>query len=562
MLSVSVAAMAASRPQMFRFAVARLATVTDALWPRTTRLVVEGFKNGEAVIAKGGEFKLVVRADTTMEIPERVQLRYTTEDGTKDRKYMVRIGVVDPERDKYQNFEYLFQSLLVPLKLEVRGGDARVGNLRIRVVDSPTVTVVLRCQYPSYMQLAEREIPATAVTPLPQGTRVSVRATANKPLQQATIERRQGQQSTSQTAAIHDGTSFEFVAPSLDVETTLDMKLLDTDGVRNRDAIEFTLVPVLDTPPEVDVRLSGIGSAITPNARLPLSGDMTDDYGVAHTWITTTVDEQPASRHPLPLDRLSVDVKVNTVYEVRDLGLKPEQRLLVGVEAADNRKLPGRSDPVLGEPNVGTSERWLLDVVTPDQLRAQLESRELNIRQRFESLIAEMIETRDSLARLEALEAKSTSEALEPSRLRVSRARQNGEKNAAETLGVAAAFDGIRDELVNNRIDTEELRLRLKGQIADPLRHIAGEMFPALGQRLVELEAALPGTGLAEAHRRAVAQADALLVALEQVRNKMLELETFNEAVELLRGIIASQREIGEQTKKQRSAKVRKLLEE
>ena len=50
-------------------------------------------------------------------------------------------------------------------------------------------------------------------------------------------------------------------------------------------------------------------------------------------------------------------------------------------------------------PNVGSGEQWLLDVVTPEQLRALLESRELVLRQRFESIMQEMTETRDVLAR-------------------------------------------------------------------------------------------------------------------------------------------------------------------
>ena len=52
-------------------------------------------------------------------------------------------------------------------------------------------------------------------------------------------------------------------------------------------------------------------------------------------------------------------------------------------------------------PNVSSSERWILDVVTPEQLRTMLESRELVLRQRFDGMMQEMTETRDVLARLE-----------------------------------------------------------------------------------------------------------------------------------------------------------------
>ncbi len=45
---------------------------------------------------------------------------------------------------------------------------------------------------------------------------------------------------------------------------------------------------------------------------------------------------------------------------------------------------------------------------------------------------------------------------------------------------MAEAIDDIRMQLVNNRIDTEELKERLQSGIADPLKKIGEEMFPEL----------------------------------------------------------------------------------
>ena len=83
----------------------------------------------------------------------------------------------------------------------------------------------------------------------------------------------------------------------------------------------------------------------------------------------------------------------DATFEVRELGLKPGQKFLVGVKAADLCDLGhGR--------NVAASEQWLLDVVAPEQLRAMLEARELVLRQRFERMIQEVTDTRDALARM------------------------------------------------------------------------------------------------------------------------------------------------------------------
>ena len=140
---------------------------------------------------------------------------------------------------------------------------------------------------------------------------------------------------------------------------------------------------------------------------------------------------------------------------------------------------------------------------------------------------------------------------------------QNTQRSLDETLGLATAFDAIREELVNNRVDTEELKLRLKDGIADPLRRIASEMFPELERRLQTLQAKLadPQAGVA-ARDAAREQADAILVQMNQILDKMLELETFNEVLDLLRGIIDSQDQIGRETKQKQKDKLKHLLDE
>ena len=239
--------------------------------------------------------------------------------------------------------------------------------------------------------------------------------------------------------------------------------------------------------------------------------------------------------------------------------LTPGQKLGVSVKAAD------RYD--LGEdPNVGSSERWLLDVVTPEQLRTMLESRELVLRQRFERIIEEVTETRDSLAQID-FDTPAAGEKKVPATrtLRVERALQNSRKNARETLGVAEAFADVREELINNRIDTEELKIRLQEGIADPLRRIAEKMFPELDRRLDRLllskTLADPGAGR-QSRDHAAAQVDGILLAMQNVLNRMLELEDFNEAVELLRAIIEAQGTLSEQIEQRKEQEGRKLTED
>src|SRR6185503_9519115 len=78
--------------------------------------------------------------------------------------------------------------------------------------------------------------------------------------------------------------------------------------------------------------------------------------------------------------------------------------------------------------------------------------------------------------------------AAELRQLRVQRAIQQSQKSVAEVLGVAAGFLGIREELINNRVDTEDRKNRLKDQIAEPLNKTCEDQFPRLDERLEALD--------------------------------------------------------------------------
>ena len=387
--------------------------------------------------------------------------------------------------------------------------------------------------------------------------RVTVRAQANKPLTRARVDY-QTTDGTNRTDEIPLGSAsaedFEYRIERLDADRTLRFTLSDTDGITKANAAQLSLVALPDTAPQINIRLLGIGSAITPQARIPLGGELRDDYGVARAWIEHRVGEDEPVETPFTrsFNPPLTETKVDEALDIAPLGLKPGQKLSLSTRAADALQLPDQSIP-----NVGQGERFALDVVTPEALRAILEGRELNLRQRFEQTIAEVTETRAQIASLDEVMPSADEAELPPerrqerARLRVERGGQNSQKNAEETEGVALSFEDIRAELVNNRIDTEELKIRLQDQIADPLHRIARERFPALAERFKRLDATLTDpVARAESRKLALAELDQLLDEMNRVKDKMIELETFNEVLELLRDIIAQQQRLNEETKK------------
>jgi hypothetical protein len=211
----------------------------------------------------------------------------------------------------------------------------------------------------------------------------------------------------------------------------------------------------------------------------------------------------------------------------------------------------------------------------------------LNLRRRYEQIVDEVTESRDSLREIEFGASASAAEPTDPPlaepaaeaeeehvsvtrdravelrRTRVERAVQHGRKSAHETRGVSLAFADIHEELTNNRVDTPEMMSRLMDGIADPLAHVADEMFPELDRRLLELQREIENPATGRARLAAVEQqADAILVEMQRVLDKMLELETFNEVVAMLRSIIDEQASVNESTRELRKKKVRDLLKD
>jgi len=607
LLASSILVFAVVAPGAFWFFTAeRMVSLSDELWPRRAYLVIDGFDNEgrEAVIAIGSDLTIDVKAMRWLEsgdgaepeekiLPEVVQVRWRTQENQRDRDNMVREGNAAPE-DDFQLFRYTFQNVLTSRSFDVVGNDYRIRDLSIRVVESPTIPeMTLHCEYPAYTNRSADELPATGAMQLPQGTRVTIRARANKDLEWAEVGyagETEGDAASRVLPTPGDARRFEFTLDQLDDNRTLSFTLLDTDGIRNRDPIRLALTAVADEAPELNVRLAGIGQAIVPQARMPLVGEIVDDYGVARVWVDYEIDEGGPQEAELNVEGLGrAELAIDDALDARPLNLTPGQHLVVGTKAQDTFQLT-----VGDEPNEGQGERFPLAVVTPEELRAMLESRELNLRQRFEQIIAEVVDTRDLLARLDFEEPQGASSseddaadeptndeppadnavddaveapepqprALERRMLRVEAVLRNTQKNAPEILGVSEAFEEIRHEFVNNRMDTEELNLRLQNYIADPLREVAEVAFPELDGTLIDLKTQLADAAAGRPlQKAAVAQLDTIVVQLESVRDRMLELESFNEALELLRDILAAQQELNERTKKVRSDKLRQLLE-
>lgn len=666
-------------PDAFAVWLRRAVLMSDELWPRRTILTVEGFPEGVARVAKGSDFTIIAKADKTAQlVPRTVRIDYRSEGSPRLDATMVREGQAEAGRDRYQAYSYTFRGVLSPIELTLRGGDASIRDLRIEVVDPPTlVQLDAECRYPDYMARTPRTMPIAGVVPVPKGTEVTLHLEANKRLIQVQIlagestqvvsdplmrrflemntslreiarksrsgdteetvetlataaaqleqfeeqvrERFAKSVTTETLRVVLDGIAYardafrevqepsntesfaliqdrfddlhaivgalvgstQFVYRLQPIEETksLELTLHDIDGIKSTQPIRIVLSAVDDQPPQPIVRLNGVGSAITPQARLPFHGTVTDDHGVERVWLEYAVEgREPRQRTLKQSEEIATQVTIVDAFDVSELQLEPGQKVLFAVKAEDRYDLAAA-------PNVGSGDRWMFDVVTPEKLRAMLEAREIVLRQRFETIVEDVVEIRRTLAELSFDEESTTptSDSPEPTELaepgdskrvdtperrravrllRIQRARQNGQKDTHETAGVSEGFADIRRELINNRIYTEELRIRIEDDIVAPLTGLVRDEFVQLDEGLARLETTHDDpTQSPELRDAAVEQTDRILKTMHDVLARMVELEDFNEAVQLLRSIIEEQEQLREAVRERRKAKLRQLLE-
>ena len=332
---------------------------------------------------------------------------------------------------------------------------------------------------------------------------------------------------------------------ALDADRTVIVRFTDTDGLVNREPVTFLLSALPDEPPQVAMRLRGISTAVTPRARVPLVGTISDDHGLGGAAVRLRV--AGGGETVLPVARVrtgdavvELPADAAEVVPLEPLGLAVGRKLELAVTATDTCTLGG-------EPNAGTSDAWSLDVVAPEALVAMLEAREIILRRRYESCVADLTQARDGFAapvRDDA--ADDGNDQADAARLGDATARAAG-----ETAELAEAFRGIRLEFDNNQLITPELEARLIAQIADPLATLSKQDLPALAT------ACRAATGRQELVRRA----DEVLARMRAVLDKMMELESFNEVVELLRGMIRTQEQIRAETLEQQKRRAREALE-
>jgi len=365
-------------------------------------------------------------------------------------------------------------------------------------------------------------------------------------------------------------------------DTQVRIYLKDSDGIVSTEPARLTINGIEDKPPIVDVSLKGIGKSITRRASIPVTGLLSDDYGLVHARFDFRVDnedkwrfrpfENPPNGRPLDFKLRRAPDQEFERFDVLPMDLAVGQKLRLTVYAEDGDNLNG--------PHSQRGQVFVFTIVSSEELLSQLYIKELNLRRRFEQIIKEITEARQDLVlhRGRAEKAKTLKAAGAPAgkeseylsqlddiRTAVissaERTLHQVGKNHNEAMAIEKDFRELLEELVNNSVHTPKMVNRIRGLIVKPMHGINEKDFPAC-DRAVGLFRLANEKGNDPIPRidDSTAEIDTMLVHMRAVLKEMQDLVKFHEAIRNLKKIIDDEQAVRNETKRRRDADTIKKL--
>jgi len=592
----------------------RLFALSDAPWPRTTRLGLSRidlevpafsnqstrerysipFREGGIRVPKGISCQLKAWAERLPAPPyDGCTLHYRDRAGNRGRANLRR-GAVESGQQTFLLDGPPLESLSDSLWLTLAGGDARLSNIHLEAVDAPLVldTQVV-VEYPEYLQRSTKTVWGKESLPyrnglrIPQGSQLALAIRANKPIARCEVMQLRSGETNGPGGEV---TEFRFENPSiefplplgvLDSNLLAEVRLWDNEGLCATRVQQFVIAEIADNPPQVDFVLEGIGTAITENAMLPVRSKIADDYDLNQAWIESIIDEQPTVRFDLAWNaqgQANIDLDLRAMRDAGQNVPNVGSVLALMVSASDFFDRDGT-------PHVGRATPIQLSVVTPDQLLVILERRELAMRARLEQILGELGQLRDVLvlmnrpldpqpapaseasdANSDGSEAPAEDPAARRARILALRSQQasaQADKSEGELLGVRNEIQQIVAELINNRVDSKDRRERLEQKIQGPLAELLARQWTPFAKGIGELEAWVTKAEAPEIARRleqTIEQNNQIIAALTIILNDMIDIQDFNEVIDMVRGMLEDQNQVLERTKEEQKKRLLELL--
>lgn len=462
-------------------------------WPKTTelQLVDESFEPLKFDIAeplrlaKGDTLDIYVE-DLKGTLPEEVRMEYKFGEEDEVISEVLRRTTL---RDKQGVAHDVCVASVVatkgPMKFRAVGGDDDEMPWQLLEVVPPPLIENLQ------ISLTPPEYSGQTPETLPEGvghirglvgTKVHLKAKANKPLQSAHL--RVKDLPPLRVALSNNGRQLEvdFVIPEPGVYSWwFDLK--DLQGFQNANAPRYEVRGTADLVPDVWIDEPGRDRNVTPTAMVPLIVGAKDDLGLKEMRVKYRIGEDPKTpAMTIPLfsgDDRPTQHRVEYEWELAGLQLQPGMVVTFHAEALDDYDLDGQQ-------HVGRSIDRKLVIVAPDEKTAELNFQQGGLIDELDTAHKMQEQTHDQVEQLKIQLQKTGNLRFEDidllKRLEIEQ-RQINSRLSHPQEGLIAHTAELLKELKQNKIDDPDMEQRLKG-IATEIAILQEDHLPTIEQEL------------------------------------------------------------------------------
>jgi hypothetical protein len=433
-------------------------------------------ENGDPVVARGSDVQITVRVESPGgsspgahpgPVPRNVWCRWTTRSGNTDRRLMERVTGTT-------TYTTIWPEVLEGFEFHVDADGSLSRHHAVRVVEPPAITGLrLDIVPPAYTRLPPRTTDAVVgdVTVL-AGSRLTWRMQFNKPIQDARLKLAGTAASTSWDATLVEDGRLATVDVIAETGGSLQVELIDRDGLERDDQTYRRLIIRDDHPPTLSLSGHDRPTAVRPTDAIVVRAEATDDFGLRTLELELQVDPTTQDHQRIDPDRLTGRQAVeHFTIDLSRFTLPTGSRLTYRVHVTDNRQQPAPNE-------TWSTPRVLLidpDAQPPDLadvIDRQKDTRDRIEKARSESLVARTALSGTRQAALVALKNQSPFSANNSIR-----------RTGADLRELAGRVDGIARQLATHP---------LWRPLAPPADRIARTLLPAAAERLEPaLEAAL-----------------------------------------------------------------------
>ena len=468
--------------------------LTSDQWPQETYLQLVGVRDGKLRIPRGSDHRQVVQVlDSSSVTDVSVVLEMDTSSG---RSNLLMKLTGNPNGTEHVT---MLHNVSTGIRLRAVGGDDTTEWVEVELVEPPAISeLVIAAKLPAYTGIDSQELSGPGPFAILKNSHLDISVVANKPVTEAFVIN--GQNKIVLPAVEQQKNQFAGQVPEQGALTggEYEIRLMDAEGVKNSRRSKFKIAITTDKPPVLRATLLGISGLIVSRATVPVSFQADDEYGFAElgfdcAWITDTEDNDPDNQ----VRRVNFATKGEP-----GLLAEPKAKLndAVALEMDNFDLLPGTTfrfsvfgkDEYPDADNTGTSQEFLLKIVTESELRADLLRREIEQRQAFDQAYQTQLTLATELQAIVARapapgqsEAEYTA-AREKALITATRAQKS---IGTSIVRIADRFEEFLVEVKNNKLDEAENELAPDQRIETRFDQRIIQPIRVLDENLVSLAA-------------------------------------------------------------------------